>query len=43
MVKAQKILLDSLGIRHLKAIIGGSMGGMQALRFAVDFPGFCEI
>ena len=42
MVKAQKILLDSLGIRHLKAIIGGSMGGMQALRFAVDFPGFCE-
>jgi homoserine O-acetyltransferase len=42
MVKAQKILLDSLGIKHLKAVIGGSMGGMQALRFAVDYPGFIE-
>ncbi len=41
-VKAQKILLDSLGIKKLKAVIGGSMGGMQALRFAVDFPGFAE-
>lgn len=42
MVKAQKILLDSLGIKHLKAVIGGSMGGMLALRFGIDFPGFCE-
>ncbi len=42
MVKAQKILLDSLGIKKIKAIIGGSMGGMQALRFGVDFPGFIE-
>jgi homoserine O-acetyltransferase len=42
MIKAQKILLDSLGITHLKAIIGGSMGGMQALRFAVEYPGFAE-
>jgi homoserine O-acetyltransferase len=43
MVKAQKILLDSLGIRRVRAIIGGSMGGMQALRFAVDFPNFAEV
>ena len=42
MIKAQKILLDSLGIKRLKAVIGGSMGGMQALRLAVDFPGFAE-
>jgi len=42
MIKAQKILLDSLGIKHIKAIIGGSMGGMQALRFGVDYPGFAE-
>ena len=42
MIKAQKILLDSLGIKKLKAVIGGSMGGMQALRLAVDYPGFCE-
>ncbi len=42
MVKAQKILLDSIGISHLRAIIGGSMGGMQALRFAVEYPGFAD-
>jgi len=42
MVKAQKILLDSLGIHHLRAIIGGSMGGMQALRFAVEYPNFAD-
>ena len=42
MVKAQKILLDSLGIHHLRAIIGGSMGGMQALRFAVEYPKFAD-
>ena len=42
MVKAQKILLDSMGIYSLKAIIGGSMGGMQALRFAVEYPGFAK-
>ena len=42
MIKAQKILLDFLGIKKLKAVIGGSMGGMQALRFAVDYPGFIE-
>ncbi|HIE34720.1 MAG TPA: homoserine O-acetyltransferase [Campylobacterales bacterium] len=42
MVKAQKILLSRLGIDRVHAIIGGSMGGMQALRFAVDFPGFAK-
>ena len=42
MVKAQKILIDSLGITKLRAIIGGSMGGMQALRFAVDYPNFAQ-
>jgi homoserine O-acetyltransferase len=42
MIKAQKILLDSLGITKLRAIIGGSMGGMQALRFAVEYPGFAK-
>ena len=42
MVKAQRILFAKLGIDHVKAVIGGSMGGMQALRFAVDFPGFAK-
>ncbi|HIO95939.1 MAG TPA: homoserine O-acetyltransferase [Campylobacterales bacterium] len=42
MIKAQKQLLSNLGIYHLKAIIGGSMGGMQALQFAVDYPNFAD-
>ena len=42
MVRAQKILFGTLGIDRVKAIIGGSMGGMQALVFAVDYPNFAE-
>ncbi|GHS89156.1 homoserine O-acetyltransferase [Campylobacterota bacterium] len=38
MVKAQRLLLDSLGITKLHAVIGGSMGGMQALHYAIDYP-----
>jgi len=38
MVKTQARLLDHLGIARLKAVIGGSIGGMQALSWAVDFP-----
>ncbi|STQ85924.1 homoserine O-acetyltransferase [Helicobacter muridarum] len=38
MVKANKILLNSLGITRLHAVIGGSMGGMQALSFAILYP-----
>ncbi len=32
MVRLQKMLIDSLGIKKLLAVSGGSMGGMQALR-----------
>ncbi len=35
-------LLDALGIAKVHAAIGGSMGGMQALAFASDFPGRAE-
>jgi homoserine O-acetyltransferase len=38
MVSAQIKLLDHLGIPQLFAVIGGSMGGMQALALAVDHP-----
>ena len=38
MVKAQKYLLDCLGIKKLLAVIGGSMGGMQVLQFASLYP-----
>ena len=37
-VKAQARLLDHLGIERLQAVVGGSVGGMQALQWAVDFP-----
>ncbi len=38
MVRAQKELIDHLGIDSLFCIIGGSMGGMQVLQWAVSFP-----
>jgi len=38
MVRAQVELLDSLGVWRLRTVIGGSIGGMQALQWAVDFP-----
>jgi len=37
-VKAQKRLVDHLGVRRLLCLIGGSIGGMQALQWAVDYP-----
>ena len=40
MVRAQIKLFDRLGIRRAHAIIGGSMGGMQALCFAIEHPRF---
>ncbi len=40
MVRAQKLLLDHLGVSELHGVIGGSMGGMQALLFAVEYPQF---
>jgi homoserine O-acetyltransferase len=38
MVRAQAMLIDALGIDSLFAVIGGSMGGMQALQWAADYP-----
>jgi homoserine O-acetyltransferase len=38
MVEAQARLLDHLGVGSLAAVIGGSMGGMQALTWAVNHP-----
>jgi homoserine O-acetyltransferase len=37
-VRAQARLLDSLGIRRLRLALGGSIGGMQALEWAILFP-----
>ncbi len=38
MVRAQKQLIEHLGIRRLFAVIGGSMGGMQVLQWAALYP-----
>ncbi|MBV9084945.1 MAG: homoserine O-acetyltransferase [Acidobacteriaceae bacterium] len=38
MVRLQKMLIDYLGVERLLAVAGGSMGGMQALEWAVAYP-----
>ncbi len=38
MVRAQKRLMEHLGISKWMAVAGGSMGGMLALQWAVDYP-----
>ena len=37
-VEAQARLVDALGIRQLAAVMGGSLGGMQALSWSLQFP-----
>ena len=38
MVRLEKMLIDKLGIPRLLSVTGGSMGGMQALEWAVAYP-----
>jgi homoserine O-acetyltransferase len=38
MVQAQKHLIDHLGIKQLLSLVGGSVGGMQVLRWCADYP-----
>lgn len=43
MVKAQQLLVtQELRIKHLHAVVGISMGGMQTLQWARDFPNFMD-
>jgi len=37
-VNAQALLLDRLGIRQMAAVLGGSLGGMQALSWTLQYP-----
>lgn len=37
-VRAQAALLDAMGIQTLAAVMGGSLGGMQALSWALQYP-----
>ena len=37
-VRAQAHVLDELGVKRLRVVIGASIGGMQALQWSVDYP-----
>ncbi len=37
-VKSQALLADYLGIQQLAAVVGGSLGGMQALQWTIAYP-----
>jgi homoserine O-acetyltransferase len=47
MVRAQRPFLDALGVHRLRMVIGASMGGMQAIEWAVTYPemvdGLCMV
>ncbi len=42
MVKVQKLLLDKIGAKQVLNVVGGSMGGMQVLQWAIDYPEFVK-
>jgi homoserine O-acetyltransferase len=42
MVRLQKLLLEELGIKRLLGVVGGSIGGMQVLQWAIEYPGFVK-
>jgi homoserine O-acetyltransferase len=42
MVHSQKLLLDHLGITRLRAVAGGSLGGMQVLMWCALYPDFMD-
>ena len=44
MVRAHhRLLTEHLGVRHLRLVLGNSMGGMETWLFAQMFPGFADI
>jgi homoserine O-acetyltransferase len=44
MVEAQyRLVREHLGVKHLRLVIGNSMGGMQAWMWAQKYPGFMDV
>ena len=37
-VRSQKMLMNHLGLDHWAAVVGGSLGAMQGLQWAIDYP-----
>ncbi len=43
MVNAEyRLATETLGLKHLHAVMGNSMGGMQTFEWMVDYPGFMD-
>jgi homoserine O-acetyltransferase len=42
MITSQKKLMEHLGIDHVVAVVGPSMGGMQALQWGVSYPDYMD-
>lgn len=42
MARAQKLLLDHLGVRSLQLVLGGSLGAMVVWEFIAEYPGFAR-
>ena len=38
MVRAERAFLDAIGIQRLAGVAGGSLGGMQAFEWAINYP-----
>ncbi|MFH1283438.1 MAG: homoserine O-acetyltransferase [bacterium] len=38
MVRVQKMLIDHLGLKTMLSVVGGSMGGMQVIEWALEYP-----
>jgi homoserine O-acetyltransferase/O-succinyltransferase len=44
MVNAEyRLATETLGLKHLRAVMGGSMGGMQTFEWIVNYPGFMDL
>ena len=41
-VNSQKVLMDKLGINKWQFVVGGSLGGMQAFQWALDYPDYID-
>ncbi len=41
-VRLQRLLLEAIGVRRLRSVIGGSLAGMQTLEWGLRYSDFCD-